>query len=295
MLKNPRAEQRPVHHRKFRPLLFCFTFIFLALALACSRAAEKPATTAANNDPDQLLRQMSEKLAQAKNLSFKVERKLDAALVEGRNIPESSVIEISVSQPGKFHAKSDSTDNARQIFFDGQSLSIYDQTMKLYATAPVVGTIDEAVAKIDEMYGFTPPLAEFILSDPYGALSKQIKTKTYKGKESIAGVECHHLSLSADEADSELWIGTADLSPRKLVATFKNREGNPQLQAVFSSWNLAPTLDDKMFTFVAANDVEKIEMITEAQMKEAAAKESDASAGANPQESATPVTRKKGT
>lgn len=295
MLKNPRAEQRPVHRCKFRPLLSCFTFIFLALALACSRAVEQPATTTANNDPDQLLRQMSQKLAQAKNLSFKVERKLDAALVEGRNVAENTVIEISVSRPGKFHAKSDSTDNARQIFFDGQSLSIYDQTMKLYATAPVNGTIDEAVAKIDEIYGFTPPLAEFILSDPYGALSKQIKTKAYKGTENMAGVECHHVSLSADEADSELWIGTADLLPHKLVATFKNREGNPQLQAVFSSWNLAPTLDDKMFTFVAANDVEKIEMITEAQMKEAAAKTSDAPDSASPQNSATPVTRKKGT
>jgi hypothetical protein len=293
MLKNPRAEQRPVHHCTFRPLLYCFTFILLALALACSRVAEQPATTA-SNDPDQLLRQMSEKLAQAKNLSFKVDRKLDAALVEGRNVAENAVIEISVSRPGKFHAKSDSTDNARQIFFDGQSLSIYDQTMKLYATAPVVGTIDEAVAKIDETYGFTPPLAEFILSDLYGALSKQIKTRTYKDKESIAGVECHRLSLSADEADSELWIGTADLLPRKLVATFKNREGNPQLQAVFSNWNLTSTLDDKMFTFVAANDVEKIEMITEAQMKEAAAKESDGPSSADPQKSATPVTRKKG-
>jgi hypothetical protein len=100
MLKKTRAEQRSVHHRQFRPLLFCFTVIVLALALACSRTAEKPATTTANNDPDQLLRQMSEKLAQAKNLSFKVERQLDAALVDGRNIPESSVIEISVSRPG---------------------------------------------------------------------------------------------------------------------------------------------------------------------------------------------------
>jgi len=96
MLKNPRAEQRPVH----RPMLFCFTFLLLALALGCSRSAQQPATTTANNDPDQLLRQMSEKLAQAKNLSFKVERQLDAALVDGRNIPESSVIEISVSRPG---------------------------------------------------------------------------------------------------------------------------------------------------------------------------------------------------
>jgi hypothetical protein len=144
--------------------------------------------------------------------------------------------------------------------------------MKLYATATVTGTIDEAVAEFDEKYGFTPPLAEFILSDPYGALSKHINTKAYKGKANIAGVECHHLTVGGEVADSELWIGTADLLPRKLVATFKDREGSPQLQADFSSWNLAPTLDDKMFAFVAPSDAEKIEMVTEAQMKEVAAK-----------------------
>jgi hypothetical protein len=281
MHKNSSSKQRPVHPRWISPLLFGSAFILLALVTACSRTTENPLATTENptktvagNDPDQLLRQMSEKLGQAKTLSFKVTRKLDPALVEGRNIAEDAQIEISVSRPGKFLAKSDSKDNVRHVFFDGQNLSIYDETMKLYATVPMAGTIDEAVAKIDETYGFTPPLAEFILSNPYAALSGQIKTKSYKGKEDVAGVECHHLTLGGDEADSELWIGTADLLPRKLVATFKNREGSPKFQADFSSWNLAPTLDDKIFAFVAPPETEKIEMITEAKMKETAAKES---------------------
>jgi len=215
---------------------------------------------------------MSEKLAQAKKLSFKVGRKMDAALVEGRNIPENAQIDISVSRPGKFLAKADSQDNVRQFIFDGQNLSVYDQTMKLYATVAEPGTIDEVVAKIDEKYGFTPPLAEFMVSDPYGALSPRIKSKAYKGKETVDGVECHHLSLVGEMADSELWIGVADLLPRKLVATFKDREGGPQLQADFSDWNLAATLDDNFFAFVAPRDAESIEMVTEAQMQETAAK-----------------------
>ena len=168
---------------------------------------------------------MSDKLAQAKKFSFKVERKLDAALVEGRNVPENAQIEISVSRPGKFLAKSDSQDNVRQFVFDGQNLSVYDETMKLYATVPVPGTIDEVVAKIDEKYGFTPPLAEFILSDPYRALSPRIKSQAYKGKETVDGVECHHLSLGGEVADSELWIGVADLLPRKLVGDVQKSRG----------------------------------------------------------------------
>ena len=73
-------------------------------------------------------------------------------------------------------------------------------------------------------------------------------------------------------ADSELLIGVADLLPRKLVATFKDREDGPQLQADFSDWNLAATLDYKFFTFVAPQDAESVEMVTEAQMKETATK-----------------------
>ena len=289
------SKQRPVHYSWFRPILFGSAFVLVALVLSCSRPAEHEVRTAATNDPDQLLRQMSEKLAQAKSLSFKVDRKLDAALVEGRNIADSARIEISVSRPGKFQAKSDSIDNVRQIFFDGQNLTIYDQTMNLYATVPVVGTIDEAVAKVDEKYGFTPPLAEFILSDPYRMLSGQIKSEAYKGQENVGGVDCHHLTMSGDEVDSDLWIGTADLLPRKLVATFKNREGNPKLKADFSGWNLTPTLDDKIFAFVAPKDAEKIEMVTEAEMKETAAKEPATPESAAPQKSATPVASKKGT
>ena len=111
-----------------------------------------------------------------------------------------------------------------------------------------------------------------MISDPYGALKPRIKSQSYKGKETVGGVECHHLSLSGDVADSELWIGVADLLPRKLVLTFKNREGGPRLQADFSDWNLAATLDDNFFTFVAPKDAESVEMVTEAQMKETAAR-----------------------
>ena len=285
------TEQSPIHPTWIRPQLFCAVVIFATLVLGCNGAQEKP--MAGNNDPDQLLRQMSEKLAQAKKLSFKVDRKLDPALVEDRNVAESAQIEISVSRPNKFLAKSDSKDNVRHIFFDGQNLSIYDETMKLYANVPVPGTIDDVVAKVDEKYGFTPPLAEFILSDTYRALSQQIKTKAYKGKENIAGVECHHLTLGGDVADSELWIGSADLLPRKLVATFKDREGSPQLQADFSNWNLAAPVDENIFAFVAPKDAEKIEMVTEAQMQEAAAKEDAAPASAAPQKSTTPNANKK--
>src|SRR5580704_14172475 len=124
MQKYSQAGRQPVHRRWSHPLFFSLVVSSLLLGLACGCGTGNP--TAATNDPDQLLRQMSEKLARAKTLSFKVDRKLDAALVEGRNVPESAQIEISASRPGKFLAKSVSPDTERQLVFDGQNLSVYD-------------------------------------------------------------------------------------------------------------------------------------------------------------------------
>lgn len=75
MQEYSQAEQQRVHRRWPRPLLFSLVVGSLLLGLACGCGAGKPAT--AINDPDQLLRQMSEKLAQAKRVSFKVDRELD--------------------------------------------------------------------------------------------------------------------------------------------------------------------------------------------------------------------------
>lgn len=269
MKKYSQAHLQPLRRYSGPPYSY-LVVSFLFLGLVCGCGTQKP--TATPDDPNQLLQQMSQKLAQSKEFSFKVDRKLDAALVEGRNLPEHAQIEISVSRPGKFRAKSDSQDTVRHLVFDGQNLTVYDETMKLYSTVPAPGTIDEAVAKVNDKYGFTPPLAEFILGDPYSALSPRIKSLAYKGKEIVGGVECHHLSLGGDVADSDLWIGVADLLPRRLVATFKDREAGPQLQADFSDWNLAAALDDKFFTFVAPQGSESVEMVTEAQMHETATK-----------------------
>ncbi len=114
---------QPVYRGCARPLRFSFVVTSLLLGLICGCGTAK--RIAATNDPDQLLRQMSDKLAQAKKFSFKVERKLDASLVEGRNVPENAQIEISVSRPSKFLAKSEAQDNVRQLVFDGQNLSVY--------------------------------------------------------------------------------------------------------------------------------------------------------------------------
>ena len=252
-------------------LLLCALAATALLGLsACGRAPEPPAT---NFTPELVLRGMSEKLAKSQRLTFKVTRHLDAALIEGRELPESAQIEVSVARPNKLMARSASTDDVRRFYADGTNVSLYDEKMNLYAVVPSPGTIDETVARINDAYGFTPPLAEFALSDPYASISLHIQSSSYKGVEIIDGVNCHHISATGELVDADIWVGANDHLPRRLVATFKDREGSPQMKADFTSWDTAAKFGDETFTFSAPAGAEKIEMVSVEPSKAAEPKE----------------------
>ena len=142
-------------------------------------------------------------------------------------------------------------------------------------SCPCARRIDGLVEQLDKHYGFTPPLAEFALSDPYKDFKRQAKTITYLGRGKttagflgLFGVECHRLALHGKEAYAELWIGVDDQLPYKLTATF-HREGNPQVRVSFSKWNLAAPVSASEFTFTPPKGSQKIEMWTTDKMQSA--------------------------
>lgn len=236
------------------------TLLALVVCFGCGRAPEPAPPVASAPDPAQILRAMFDTLSKAQQLTFKATRQLDAALVIGGTVAESAQIDVSVSRPQRVRARSVSDAGARVLYADGQHVSLLDETMKVYATTPLAGTIDEMVDALDNRYGFTPPLAEFILNDPQKKFSTQIQSSQHKGKETLNGVECDRVTLTGDIADADVWIAVADHLPRKFVATFKDREGSPQLTVDFSDWNLAAKLEDSAFAFDPPKDAEKIDM-----------------------------------
>jgi hypothetical protein len=245
----------------------------LVVSWGCDRAAEPKAPAVEKVDPAQILRQMSDTLAHARQLTFKATRQLDAALVEGGGVAESAEIEVSISRPQMVRARMVSGAGVRRFYADGQRVSLLDEGMKLYATVSLAGTIDDMVNALDERYGFTPPLADFVVNDPYQKFSTQIQSSLYQGKEAVNGVECDHLTLTGEIADADVWISIADHLPRRFVATFKDREGSPQLKVDFSDWNLAATLEDSTFVFDPPAGAEKIVMASIEDVKASEAKD----------------------
>jgi hypothetical protein len=136
--------------------------VALVLSWGCGRTPDPAPQVAGPPDPSQLLRGMFDTLAQARQLTFKATRHLDPSLVLGGTVAESTAIEVWVSRPQMLRARSVTDAGVRLLYADGQHVSLFDEAMKVYATAPLNGTIDDVVNALDARYGFTPPLAEFI-------------------------------------------------------------------------------------------------------------------------------------
>lgn len=246
------------------------------LALSALLAATADAAEAQTPNADQLLRQMSNRLASARTFTFKAKREMDPGLIEGQTAIQKSRVEVAVQRPNKVAGHATGKLGKRHFIADGQTLTLVDEKANHYSVVPMRTTIDGLVERIDKTYGFVPPLAEFALSNPYADFKKQAQSVTYLGTAKtsegflgLGGVECHRIGLKGKLADAELWITVNDQLPRKLVATF-HREGQPQVRIAFSEWNLAASVTSETFSFTPPKGAEKIELWTTARMQSAA-------------------------
>ncbi|MGB8465150.1 MAG: DUF2092 domain-containing protein [Terrimicrobiaceae bacterium] len=253
----------------------------LGLALAAASpsltfaANGTPSTTAEQSRADTILRQMSNTLGAAQYFSFKVDREIDPPLAKKLGLQERTRIEVAVRRPDKLVALSTSKADVRKLFADGRQLTVFDVKQNLYSTVPMPASLDALPAKLAEKYGFAPPLAEFVVSDPYKDILWRIKSQTYLGTVRRSSgflnqVECHRVALSGSLADAELWIAVTDHLPRKLTARISGSSGDAGgLTIVFSDWNMAAKLPDRAFVFTPSKNAQQIPMITTSEMRAA--------------------------
>lgn len=227
----------------------------------------------AADNADAVLRAMSAKLAASKHFTYEGTREIDPAL-HLHGVPENARVRVAVSRPSRIAGRAVSREGARRVIADGRTLTVWDEKSGHYAQVPMRRSIDQLVDALDAVYGFTPPLAEFALSDVYRDLRKQARSISYLGTAKLGGflglggIECHRIALAGRNADAELWVATGDQLPRKLVATFR-QPGRPQLRVGFTSWNLAAPLTAADFAFKPPGGAQKIEMWTKARMNSA--------------------------
>lgn len=268
-----------IHVRNMgRPLGAWLAFFLCLLVLTSSgwstdKAKLEPPppakSEAAAPQPEKILGQASDLLKSAQQFSFKAEVTDDRVYTKGKKLQFAFDLEALVKRPDKLRINAQGDIEDKQFFYDGKTITLYDQTKNAYAVMAAPATIDEALDQARKEYGLTVALADLSHGNALALMTKGQKHALYVGEGLVRGVKCHHLAFDRDDIQWQIWIDAGDKPLiRKIVINQKMLPAEPQWTAYFSDWNLTPQLNDSLFVFTPPEKAVKAKFVS---LKEAAA------------------------
>jgi len=209
---------------------------------------------------DRILREMSAYLSAAMAFTFHADVTYDNVVDDSQMVQYGGTAEVSVRRPDRLRAEYRGDERQSSVVFDGRTATIHDLAMNVYSVTEVPAGLDAAVDHVFDEYGFTVPIADFVYTDPYQALTGFVDSGFWVGLHSVDGTPCHHLAFSQETIDWQIWIDSGPRPlPRKLVITYKDEPGSPQYTARLSRWDLQPRLSNHYFEFhppIGADEIE---------------------------------------
>jgi hypothetical protein len=221
----------------------------------------QPAKTA-NVDPKQVLRQMCDYLNSLKEFSFKGEVTDDHTYDAGNKLQFSFSLEGYVKRPDKIRLNAKGDLQNKELFYDGKAITIYDTVKKVYATAAMPSTIDEALDKASSDYEIRLIPAQLAKTNLFEQITKGLEDEVYVGESTVFGVKCQHVAFDNGKVVGQFWVEASDKPVlRKVVLTYKDVEFSPQWTMYLTEWNVSPKLTDNLFAFSAPQGAEKIDFM----------------------------------
>lgn len=218
----------------------------MMLAQVATAAEHAPQTSVPQ--PDEVLRRMSSYLAAQKNVTFHAEITFDSADPAGRKLQFAGALDVALRRPDRLYVDYADDLSSKELWYDGERLVLFDRDHDVQASVAVKPDVDTALALLDRRYMVSLPLADLVLGDPYGELSRGVKSGAWIGRHDVAGVDCDHLAFEDENIDWQIWVEPGERPlPRKLVITYKKVAGAPEYAAVLSDWNFAAKLPDSRF------------------------------------------------
>lgn len=210
-----------------------------------------------------VLQAMSDKLAAAQTLRVTATRESSPGISVGFDMAEKASISATVQRPNKINATADSNRGRRLVSYDGSNVTFVDLKAGTHARVKAGQDIDSTARALEQTYSVMPPLAELLANHPRDFLLEGVKDGQSKGTEAVAGTACDHLAFTQQDLSWELWVGTSDHLPRKMVITYPNGEGGPPLKVslLIQKWELNAPVSASDLNVTVPKDSTLVEML----------------------------------
>jgi hypothetical protein len=214
--------------------------------------APAPALPAPAIDPQALaaLDRMGAFLRAQSAMAIGAEMTTDDVLPSGQKVQTNGVATLKISRPDRLRAEVLTDRKSEQLIYDGKTFTIYQPALRYYASFDAPPTLAQLVDVAEQRYGIDLPLADLFYWGSDRSSGPDIKGAVKLETSMVKGRRCDHYAFHQSDVDWEIFIeqGPRPL-PRKLVVTTTTERSQPQHVAVLT-WQLGPSLDPTLFTFV---------------------------------------------
>jgi hypothetical protein len=223
------------------------TFLLLS---AVGLLAAGPMAQAQQDDARTILKVMSDYVSSQKTIELTFDSDIEIITPQLEKIQFTNSGELLMSRPDKLRAHRVGGYANVELYFDGNTASVYGKSVNGYAQIVVPGTLNQLFEALRAGHGVALPGADFLLSDPYAALVADVLEAKHIGRGVIDGVECEHLAFRNFDTDWQLWVEVgANPIPRKVVITSKTINNAPQYTFRVKSWKAGFEPPAGAFTF----------------------------------------------
>ena len=198
------------------------------------------------------LKQMSEKLASAKAFTVHANSFIEVQAVTGQFLTFFTDSEVALQRPNKLRVNVSGDVPGFQLYFDGTKLSAFDPQKKLHSVSDPLATIDEMLDFVLTKAQINFPSADFMYSNPYAVMTKNLTHAIVVGPSMVNGVPCEHFAYMEPGLNWEIWTESGkNALPLRLAMTYKQVPNFPRFLVEYADWNLNPKLGKDIFVFKA--------------------------------------------
>ena len=242
-------------------LLSSLTAIGLIAAPAtAAQESESQPEAAADRDPATMaaLNRMGAALRKLENVSAHVDITAEDVLINDQKLQYGGTLEILAVRPTKLRMLLAMGRSTRQLYYDGQNVTLYSPQQNVYGVFPAPPTIHEMLKVAADQYGVEIPLADMFAWGVDPLLEARVVEAFPAGEENIGGYVCEHHAVRQELVDWQIWIRKGEEAlPCKLVITNTADPAMPQYSGTYR-WVPMATVDPAAFAFKAPEGANKI-------------------------------------
>ncbi len=224
-----------------------FTTLALAALVASSCANDPQTPEERKGVGDAWIRKMDDRFGSATGVSVSI-RGTRQRTQDGMSVTVPFTLDLVVRGSGGIHARQVVNEQASEAWYDGTTLTLLSEAEGTVQEMPLGSSQDAALTRIGEAFELAPSLAALFSAAPYWNVLADGSTGGWRGRQSVGGVLCEHLSYQHPRQDLEMWIASSgDPLPQRIAITRREPTGQITTDASFSNWNLATGSPDEVF------------------------------------------------